>query len=457
MNASMRRELDKLVTGFTLSAKLRPTLKEIAHDEFLSEGVQEMMGRVSDFKNPTAAFFAGIAMVPEARVMWEGSLKDLWRADKLGLASSASMRPEIVVGGGLHAAIYSAVRREKGFVQPVVFDEGDAGGIFGVSNSPSFFLNSKNRPGGIGVPGDLSGSLNYIPGAILQPSDISSTEYQTNDVMAYIIRTTLAFSARVVTGTKVTKVGFPGGNKASVTTNKGFFQTRRVILATGLTKELDSEDVVIPKDPRVLRFKAFMAKMDEKFPLRGMKRVAVIGGGDSGKTVIEALTGQGPQAGWSVAALDYPDKIGWFGAPATSKADWQATQRGRYRGISRLLFDSVNPSCAPRVRCFPRASTIRTGYDAVYVNEDPYDYAIVCTGFSRYSLDTSGLASSVPVPQPDTTFPIARKFGATPIFAIGPTAGIEFQSLEPGRTIPENQVSIYRYGERTAQLAATLP
>ena len=57
---------------------------------------------------------------------------------------------------------------------------------------PTFYLNSRNRPGNGGLAGDQGASLNYLPGAPIQAANVSMTEFQTNTDMAFVIRLALA-------------------------------------------------------------------------------------------------------------------------------------------------------------------------------------------------------------------------------------------------------------------------
>src|SRR5204862_584853 len=106
-----------------------------------------------------------------------------------------------------HAAVYSAVRVLTGYPRPLVLERSQRpGGTFAMTGRPTFYLNSRNRPGTAGLAGDQGASLNYLPGAPIQAANVSMTEYQANTDMAFVIRLALAQYAEVVTNTNVLSV-----------------------------------------------------------------------------------------------------------------------------------------------------------------------------------------------------------------------------------------------------------
>lgn len=135
-----------------------------------SVGIEAMRARAGEFSSPLAATMAGIAVHGPSRREINGALDVMFAREEL---RGVGVIDELIVGGGLHAAIYSAVRVGEGFAKPVVLEARDrAGGAFAFSEGPAFYLNSRNRPGPLGFPGE-SGALNVLPGAPFQPSDVS--------------------------------------------------------------------------------------------------------------------------------------------------------------------------------------------------------------------------------------------------------------------------------------------
>lgn len=437
-----------------LPAVLRPTLTEILTDPSMSDPLRLIQERMSDFPSPETALLAGVGMDRKARAHLDAKLDDMWA--RTALPSTAK---EVVVGAGLHAAIYCAVRVATGHPPPLVLEKNErAGGAFAMSLQPSFYLNSRNRPGPLSIPGDMEGSLNTLPGSMIQPSFLGGEEYQTNDTLAWVIRVTLGMFARVATGVDVTRIVGSRIYQGDASTTK-FLRADRIILATGLgdprrTLQLDS--------PRVLSFSKFMSMMDTPFPLRGLRRVAVVGSGDGAKTAIEALTGQGPTPSFSVAGLDWVERIDWYGCQYPTCDDWVANNRSRYKAIGRLLPGGGVPPQASRVRPLPlmEENTYSEGYDSVYINFIPYDAVIDCTGFVHINGSAYG-------PRFDWAIEnysrgprvVARKNINSAGFIVGPAAQLTVGSRELRvlKNINENNTSMFRYAPRTAALAASLP
>src|SRR5207248_8155169 len=105
---------------------------------------------------------------------------------------------EVVIGGGFHAAVYAATRVLSGYPKPLVLERNRrVGGTFAMTSRPTFYLNSRNRPGTAGLAGDQGASLNYLPGAPIPAANASIAEYQTNTDLAFAIRLVLAQFADV--------------------------------------------------------------------------------------------------------------------------------------------------------------------------------------------------------------------------------------------------------------------
>jgi hypothetical protein len=460
-----QKEIDALMGD--VPAPVRAIVREIRTDDGMAEGMTLMMDRVSDFESPLTAMFAGIAVHAPARQHFEERLDGMWVKNRDG---SLGPQGEVVIGSGLHAAIYCAARVAAGHPRPVVIEQSPrVGGAFAMTKGAAFFLNSRNRPGRLALPG-MPGALNVVPGAPLQPSDISGDEYQSNADLALAIRLTLAMYAKVVPDRMVETVVRARGEAGegyAVTTSNGSFFAKRVVNATGLgePKRLSFED------PRYMDFETFMGLFDQPFPLRGMNRVAVIGAGDSGNTTVEALTGQGPGTGWSVASIDFPEQIDWFGLADkigtvnVTRQGWENCNRSRYKGLGRLFENGnlpPNRQTPARVIARERAVSVAPGYDSVYVNEEPYDAVIVCTGFQRRRAVFEGY-EEIPVSLgTGSGRTLAMSYGESTdqLFAVGPAARIKVSEDErrlPALSqIPENSTSLFRYAARTAAFGQRL-
>jgi hypothetical protein len=396
------------------------------------------------------ASLAGAGMVERSREHVDEMLDAKWAKTAIPRVAD-----ELVIGAGLHAAIYCAVRQAQGHPRPLVLEARDrAGGAMAYGRRVGFYLNSRNRPGTLSSPG-RNGALNVLPGAPIQPADLSADEFQRSVDLAYVIRMTLAMSARVRTGAGVAEVApdFSGdvyGSNYTVELAGGrVIGARRVVCAVGLGEPL------VKGALNLITFPDLIERMDGTFPLRGLRRVAVVGAGDSGKTAIEALSGQGPCPGWSPASVDYVERIDWYGLPddQRSRNQWVACARSRYRGIGGLL-PRVQGGDS-RVTPLGSAASLSTGYDMAFVDDRPYDLVVDCRGYTR---------EAAPYAQVQTTFRAegGRTVGASDqreLYVVGPASGVPFSPQESIALAgnPESSTALFRYAERTAALAAALP
>jgi hypothetical protein len=448
---------------------IREATAEVAMDRSMSDALFAVMERKNDFPSKMAAIFAGVGLNEKGREHVDKAIdreSAANRENELGMRKG-SRNLEVVIGGGLHAAIYCAVRVAQGGKPPIVYEGSErVGGAFAVSQRASFFLNSRNRPGELSLPGLAGGALNVLPAAPFQPSDLSNDEYQRNSDLAWVIRTTLAMNAKLVTGARFDRYSSSYGlrERPAMYYKSGALGvfSKRMVNATGLGEP--RSDLVagtgVTESDRYMTFMDFMRRMDEPFPLRGMDRVAVIGAGDSGRTAVEALVGQGPSSGWSVASVDRPTRIDWYGCEENDREGWEKCNRSRYRGIGReFAREGETDMSAARLRSAPKAESIRLGYRCLYVNGFPYTHVIDCTGFTRrswetgYGFETYSVSGRV----------VARRnaLGVGEAYLVGPRALIDL-SNEDVSAVPAynddkaNAEAIFRYAKETATFAATI-
>lgn len=475
----IRTQVEKLFSALPLLAQR--AMVDVASDTNMNDVIR-MLGTRGAEIGPMGQMLVGAYMNPSARNFFDEKLTECWvDSDPNDYLNHDG---DIVVGGGLHAAVYCAIAYARTGKRPLVIDGSPrVGGVFGTTLNPAFYLNSRNRPGPLGLPSiaDRVGSLNVIPGAPVQPADLSGDEYADNGTLGWAIRCTLAMNASVLSGYRVVDIEQNGVRIDTGSLIKG----KRVIVATGLgaQRRFGSQD-----NQRVISYFDFLRRFDGPFPLQGMGRVAVIGAGDSGRTTIEALTGQGPaRSHYSIASLDYPRGIDWFGVEAETCSDWERVNRSRYKGIGRNLprrtatdldqdGDPVSGSTLlgpSRVTPFSeRANDITLGFDEVMVNGRPYDQVIIATGFQpvkgiraldEFDADRGSrqeLADVVNVGQ----MPVARVYnnGGLPTYTVGPAAALpmmagEMRALPPAaRNLAENTVAIFRYARKTAAAAQLL-
>lgn len=413
--------------------------------------------RRREFSDDLQIKLAAVGMVPEARCALDEGLERMWA--KTARRSVNLDYDEVIIGGGVHAAIYASARVQMGHRKPLVIERARIGGVFALSRQASFYLNSRNRPGAGGLPSE-NRALNYVPAAPIQMANLSSSEFQSNADMAFVVRCTIAKHAEVRLGKAVRAVNY------SYDTGYGSPRPLVVELEDGTPvfagRVIDARGLGDPFTPsgdeRVIPFPEFLRRLDKPFPLEGMGRVAVVGGGDSGKVAIEALLGIGPSTGMSVPALDWLDQVDWYGRGLADTCEgWRNQERGRYQAIGSFLRPVDNGR--RRLRIFNETGNVQPGFEMVYVNSRPYDHVIIATGWSRpvlqggpYDEGYSSIYGFAPQ--------LARQVADAELYQVGPAADLPFDEFElemsTART-PQNRVALFRLGARTAALASRLP
>ena len=442
---------------FEPSALIDSLLTTVALRRSAAEGMRAVMQRETDFPSPSQARLAGIALDPKGREFAGEVLDGYWsdetrRLDTLG---SSSTDREVIIGSGVHAAVYAAVRVLSGYPKPLVLERNPrAGGTFAMTARPVFYLNSRNRPGGVGQAGDQGASLNYLPGAPIQAADMSMAEYQTNTDMAFVVRLALAQYADVVTDARVLSVDQDGTGVAIEIADREPLLARRVIDARGLG-DPDGQDVT--NGTTILTFPQFMQRMAGTWPLRGARRIAVIGGGDSAKCAVESCLGIAPPPFMAAAALDHVDRIDWYsdGLPASCER-WLQEINGRYQAIGRYL--RPDRFGVRRLNVLDRRVRPVALPGAGLIAGRTYDLVVCCTGNRETDIDGLEFGSFDQYTTADGGV-VARRHYTLPAFRVGPHARLPFtpQELDDGiGDIPTNAVAIFRTASKTAALAATL-
>ncbi len=444
----------------TPSRVLADALRSIRSSKEMNGGIKAMKSRASLFHSTLEMELTGAAMVPEARAMLRDRVAGYWERNSPKIRDSLrySVIPEIVVGGGLHAAIYCAVRVLTGHPAPVVLEKYRPGGVFAVSRSSSWFLNQRNWPGSPGQPDEpYSGSLAHLPGAPVQLSHITGSEYPTNADLSFVIEMTLAQYAQVIQGEYVQEADLDyTGTLATIITDSGSFQARRV---------LDARGIGVPIKPPIssahdMDFMEFMARMDLPFPFQGMSRMAVMGDGDGAVCVLESLLGIGPSTGMSMPELDFLEHMDIY-APRkpSNRYDWKRDVRNRYSRVGSYLYRERSDNDLERVRLYNQRGKMLPTLNGVVVNGRNYDHSVHAIGWRSHDNIFSGYEGS-PRLFPDEDTAVARRYGTGDrFFTIGPRAGLPWTGGEVSRGVAElaeQLVSIWRLAPKTAALAATL-
>jgi hypothetical protein len=280
-------------------------------------------------------------------------------------------------------------------------------------------------------------------------------EYQTNADLALVIRLALAQYADVVTQAEVIAAD---GDERCVDIeirDRGALTARRVIDARGVGDPVDQRTA---NGTSVLTFAQFMQRMAGRWPLRGLRRIAVVGGGDSGQCAVESLLGIAPAPAMASAALDHVERIDWYSQtlPDTCK-QWRKQVRGRYQAIGRYL--RPDRFGARRLSVLDRQARPVALPDTAIVDGRTYDLVILCTGNREVEIDGLAERSFATYTTPDG-IAVARKHVDRSAFRVGPHARLVFTGYEFSNgiaDIPANVVSLFRTAPKTAALAASLP
>ncbi|MEU4218936.1 hypothetical protein [Actinoplanes sp. NPDC026623] len=445
---------------FEPSTPIAGMLTAAASTPTASEGVRVMTERAADFPHLLAAQLTGIALDPAGRELADRFLDNHWSDEQRRQDTLTAIDDdrEVIIGSGYHAAVYAATRVLTGFPKPLVLErEPRIGGTFAMTTRPVFYLNSRNRPGGPGLAGDQSASLNFLPGAPIQAANVSMTEYQTNTDMAFVIRLALAQYADVVPSAKVTGVGeYDGIGVAFDIEGHGTLTVGRIIDARGLG---DPAGENLANGTTIVTFPQFMQRMAGLWPLRGLRRVAVVGGGDAGKCAVESVLGIAPQPFMAAAALDRVDRIDWYDQDLpTNCAAWQQDIRGRYQAIGRHL--RPDRSGARRLTVLPRRARVVGLPGMAVIDGRGYDLVVLCTGSKEPRIQGLGDIGNCDTYDVSGAGTVAQKYYDLPVFRVGPHAQLPFSQPEYEDGVADtlgNAFSMWRLGSKTAALAATLP
>ena len=443
---------------FEPSAQIESLLTAVAVRQPASAGMRAMMQRESEFGSPLQAKLTGIALDPPGREFADEVLDDYWadQSRQQNTLNSSSTDREVIIGGGFHAAVYAATRVLSGYPKPLVLERNErAGGTFALTARPTFYLNSRNRAGNGGLAGDQGASLNYLPGAPIQAANVSMLEFQANTDMAFVIRLALAQFADVVTGATVLSVVRDGTGVQIDIDGRDPLPAGRVIDARGLGDPNNSD---LANGTTILTFPQFMQRMAGMWPLRGVRRAAVVGGGDSAKCAVESFLGIAPQPFMAAAALDSVARIDVYAdnLPTTCE-DWQQDIRGRYQAIGRYL--RPDRLGLRRLTVISRRARPVALPGTALIDGRTYDLVVVCTGNQETAIDGLDFDSFDQYTIPDANV-VARQHYNLPAFRVGPHARLPFtpQEREDGvADIAANAASMFRTANKTAALAATLP
>ena len=355
---------------------------------------------------------------------------------------------EVIIGGGLHAAVYAATRVATGHPKPVVLEKTEkTGGVF--ADSVSFRMNSANcadtestgSPGPTRIPSiSPSDDLNYLPNTPYQIRQAAGgNEYPSSGDAARVIEQTLTRYALTYTSAE----GFTFDRRASFEFAGGQLGTaKRVIWAAG---------TAMPKDPAADGKTVISADDFMRRPQRGLAgyRIAVVGGGDTAATIVEYMVGQG-----LVRPTSLPSVIHWYGGSAmpVTKEQWMKQYHARYAGLGRHFPQDDRPGV---ITPFPAKAKVAPAGEIAMVSRRTYDMVVMATGYRPVDCPVSCFE-----PYAIQGMYVATYEGnaAPKVFTIGSAipAGSLGAVSGPESRFGAAQSAIYNLAPRTAALAAHL-
>ncbi len=366
-------------------------------------------------------------------------VKDLIRAD------AAPVWDTVFVGAGVHtAAAASALGQADRAHSMLVIEAGELVSANFASIGQTIAINSSNRQEtGEGVQPFGRGNNNPSEGPVGVP-DLSGDKWPAADTLSDVATVSLHTSgADVITRSKVSRVTERGAGDAwparyKIETSDGLtVYAASVVVGSGLGKpvikvkrgakliasETGKVDLRRPDDvPGILFYNQAMALANQsaapRDPYRAppgggrAPRIAVIGGGDSGKTFLELMYGLAPSG-----AYDGPGKLDRAQRGEVGALDWVVGPNGptdckTFLDGVRARYARISPSIKSG-----KAQLLNRNFVGVEKKGDKfrvlysdgtsriYDKVIIATGFESEAPEV--LASLLPAGY-DTSVPFAR-------------------------------------------------
>lgn len=288
-----------------------------------------------------------VAALDQSATEESDSLKQEMRDNKKRLEADV-----VIVGAGVHGSIIAArLRADNPDARIIAIEQSNKlGGQFRkYGNRPSFFINSRNnRPqdtSKTGLPGGAGNLNSFGEKAPVQVTDISAETYPTNLELGHTSAINQYLSAETVLDVVTESVDAETGNVTmlDLSTNEVFEVTgSKVIITTGLGER--RKPPFMPGLMTAEDLLSHFGNKDNKFPMADFvdKRVAIIGGGDSGRICAELFTRLAPKDayGKSVVQLGGPKLIKWYGTDFRNREEFCATNRPRYQRLASFISES---------------------------------------------------------------------------------------------------------------------
>jgi hypothetical protein len=391
----------------------------------------------------------------------------------------------IVIGAGVQASIFaSKLRSESPETRIVAIDKGDTlGGQFrSYGQRPVFFINSRNHRRQdnelTGLPGNQGNLNSFGQKAPVQITDLSYETYPTNLDLGDTAALNQFLAAETMLGSALENVeeNTDGSYTITVrdtkTNEKLVLHSTRIVIASGLgeRKSLVGDELEAVWSAEQL-FKHF-GDNNTLFPMDMFigKRVAIVGGGDSGRVAAELLARLGPKEAYGKSAVQMGgvEKILWFGTEFKNREEFCQESRPRYQRLASFItktpfgIDLIAPDTRRVKNIIPRGAE---GLTIILEDgsEQFVDYVIDATNLTSTALDPLKEITGEPVPVsarvPNIgTTTISKRIGKG-IYLAGPVARLPLTLIEKTRFaegIKENTASIWANQTRTEALALTI-
>lgn len=348
---AMGELLDDIGTDTDMRAQIAPLIK--AREAFQKDTTSQQDTHRDLSALFSALFSSGeelkertVAALDESATQESDSLKQEMRDDNKPLQADV-----VIIGAGTHGSIIAArLRAENPDARIIAVEQADMlGGQFRKYGTRStFFINSRNhRPqnnGKSALPG-RAGNLNtFGEKAPVQTTDISSETYPTNLELGHTSAINQYLSAETVLGVTAESVDAETGDVTvrDTSTNEVYsLRGSKIVMTTGLgERETPTQTPGLMTAEELL---SHFGNSENEFPMQDFvdKKIAIIGGGDSGRICAELFTRLAPKDayGRSVTQLGGPDSISWYGTDFSNRDEFCATNRPRYQQLASFIAD----------------------------------------------------------------------------------------------------------------------
>jgi hypothetical protein len=311
------------------------------------------------------------------------------------LCLDAANKPGGVFGGVLNPDMIRALWRLNSRTRPQGFqDVGSSPDGSQLFPDSDFFAN----PAAFLPGGDFS--LNPVHKGVVQDADLTGQVYSDNSKIwqATVLNNFLQAGSAMMSGISVdwikrnpnrgpdeprflvrvvnTNAPWPNNSaiiKTNIPVDFGGFRREKVgaALADEQTRAYLQEQQRLLLEQRNcvsgMEFIARMGDRSEPFPLRGKKKIVILGDGDTARIVAGSVLGTETELGQTVASLDRVDKVVWVGQKASSREkflarepDGKKPERPRYLLLANFFPREVDANYAFKIQPYDvRAGGIR--------------------------------------------------------------------------------------------------